>query len=247
MKITATNVTANIVAGAAFLASAKHIYSVAENAGNPWPIAAVHAIGIDGLILIGINTLKDSRIAGTVAIAYGAIVSLLFNAASYGAFTDGPLPHEPGAPATATYGLSPMVLAVTMPAALVLAYVTIHASRPKDTPAVGQDKATRTEVDVRVRRESVPASRPAERPVRAMVVQPEPSRPATVMGEVVHPERPAITRAPSSRGLSEEHRAAITAEVERGETNNREIARRVFGADAGDAERKRVERFRASL
>lgn len=231
MKIKTTTITANVVAGAAFLASAQHIYSVAHEAGNPMFIAAVHAIGIDGLILIGINTLKHSKAAGIVAIAYGAIVSLVFNAASYGAFT-----------------MPPMALAVTMPAALVLAYITVHASsRPEDTSKdKGQSKATRTAVDVHLRRESVPASRPAERPIQATVVQPEPSRHATVMGEVVPAQRPAIQRAPSSRGLSDEHRDAIERELAGGNTNNREIARRVFGTDAGDAERKRVERYRST-
>jgi len=248
MKINGTALTANIVAGSAFLASAQHIYSVAHHAGNPMLIAGVHAIGIDGLILIGINSLGRTRFWGITSIIYGAVVSLLFNAASYGAFTSGPLPHEANAPATATYGMPAWVLAVTMPAALVIAYVTHHASqRPKDA---GQDKATETAVDVHVRRRTVPAERPVQ--ATASVPVPRPTVPAAVVQptEVVPAERPAIADRPAGRRAplwTSTDEAKIRAMIEAGSHSDRAIAREVFGEDATDATRKRIERFRRSV
>jgi hypothetical protein len=229
MKFNRRSVTTNIVVISVFAASAKHIYSVALDAGNPWPIALVHAVGVDGLILLGIDALKDTRFWGIVTITYGATVSLVFNAASYGAF---PMP--------------PMALAVTMPLALVLSYVTIHASRPRtgqDTGhGTGQDTASRTELDVHVRRERV--SRPASRPVQAAVSQDIVSRPVqdmsrpAVLGEVV--PRPAIERVSRPAAWMGEARRLIEA----GGKGDREIAREVFGPEADDAARKRVERLR---
>jgi hypothetical protein len=228
MRINATAATASVVAGAAFLASAQHIYSVAHEAGNPAFIAAVHAIGIDGLILIGINALSTARAAAIISIAYGAIVSLIFNAASYGAFE-----------------MHPLALAVTMPVALVLAYVTMHASqRPKDTG----DKATETEVDVHVRRRTVPAPRPT---VQATAVPAYRPVPATVVpAEVVPAERPAIERAErpaSSRGWSGPEREAAEALISAGGKSDWIMAREVFGPDATEAHKKKIERLRRSL
>lgn len=235
MKINATSLTASVVAGAAFLASAQHIYSVAHEAGNPAFIAAVHAIGIDGLILIGINALGTARAAAIISIAYGAVVSLIFNAASYGAFE-----------------MHPLALAVTMPVALVLAYVTMHASqRPAGS---GQDKATETAVDVSVRRRTVPAERPihaatsvpAQRPtVPATVVQP-----AEVVPAVRPAERPAIERAErpaAGRGWSETERATAERLISAGGMSDMAMAREVFGAEATEAHKKKIERLRRTL
>jgi hypothetical protein len=193
MKINWTASTASVVAGAAFLASAQHIASVAEHAGNPPFIAWIHAIGIDGLILIGINALGKARGAAVVAIIYGAVVSLLFNAASYGAFE-----------------MHPFALAVTMPGALVLAYITQHASAGHGTAGhedtgqrVAGQRATRTEVDVHVRRERVPAVPRQDTPtVLDHKIHPSGAErityaPGTVVQPV--PERKAIERKPVTR------------------------------------------------
>jgi hypothetical protein len=240
MKITGTAVTANIVAGAAFLASAQHIYKVAHEAGNPESIAAVHAVGIDGLILIGINALKVSRVAGIVAILYGAGVSLVFNAASYGAFE-----------------MHPLALAVTMPVALVLAYVTVQASARTGQDAgtqdggTGQEKATSTEVDIRVSRQSVP--RPAARSVPSTVSHPIVSQPvqrsATVVPSVQDIERPAIGSVPRPAPRGWDPTLLITAreKIEAGGKSDREVAREVFGPDATDSDRKKIERLRRGM
>jgi Protein of unknown function (DUF2637) len=209
VRLNGTVVTANVVAGAAFLASAQHIYSVAYEAGNPWPIAAVHAIGIDGLILIGINTLKDSRAAGVTAIAYGAVVSLVFNAASYGAFV-----------------MPPLALAVTMPAALVLAYVTIHASRP------GQDtKQDRTRSRTRSRTQDSAQDRTSGQDTKQDTGQ-------DIGQDTKQDRRPAVVSWDMGRA---------TELIRTGNMSDPAIARDIFGPDATDADRVRVRRLRTSL
>lgn len=98
------------VAVAAFACSAAHIYSVAEAYGNHWTIAALHPLGIDGLIYVGLRNLKRAPLAGWTAAAYGATMSLAFNAASY-----------------ADVVLWWPVMAGAMPLAMLLAFVVIHA------------------------------------------------------------------------------------------------------------------------
>lgn len=171
-------IVAGIVAGGAFIASAAHIITVAVESGNHPAIAAVHAIGIDGLIYIGIRAMqRGQRLSGGAALIYGAAVSLIFNAASYGAFA-----------------MPKIVIAFTMPVALLLAVLVVHGSHTEDTDT--EDTATRTHVRLDVHRQSVPVSRPTA-PVPTQVVHPAP---ATVSGEVVRPEpAKAITRKPHAR------------------------------------------------
>lgn len=111
-------VVAGGVAASAFACSAMHIYSVALDAGNPWPIAVVHPLGLDGLIYIGIRAVqRGRRVTGWLGTAYGVVMSLAFNAASYA--------HVP---------LPTWVMALAMPAALVLAVLVVHGSADEPPP-----------------------------------------------------------------------------------------------------------------
>jgi hypothetical protein len=225
------------VTTAAAAISARHIYAVAYEASNPWWSALLHAVALDGLIYIGVYAMQDRRwYRGGIALSYGMIVSALFNADSYQAMQ-----------------LDPLFLAFCIPLAVLIGFLaatgqdTGHGTgqdnaQDRTTHRTGQDRATRTAVGVHLSHESVPSvSRPA---VLSHAVVP------SVTGQVVPSDVPleiASRPARMSRVLSATDRAAIAAEIDKGETNNREIARRVFGQDAGDRERKQVERLRAKL
>lgn len=115
MKIKRDELVAGGVALAAFLSSAQHIYAVCALAGNPGLVAAIHPLGIDGLVYIGIRAMqRGNKGAGASAIAYGALYSLAFNAASYGAF---PMPT--------------WALAACMPLAMVFAFLIVHGGHGK--------------------------------------------------------------------------------------------------------------------
>lgn len=231
MKLNRDMAVAGLVAGCAFAASAQHIYSVAYAAGNPPFIAAIHAVGIDGLIYVGIRATQDGkRTAGFSAIVYGAVISLTFNAASY--------KHV---------ALPWWMIGATMPIAMLLAFAVVHGGHK---PADGQAEESRTRVDigVRVQHESHSVQAP---PVQAVTVQAPPvvQRPAVVIPEparVVQPSRPAIT--------SSTRRPRVAWDVERatelinsGAGSDMEIARIVIGDHAGEADRKRVQRLRKTL
>lgn len=101
------------VAGAAFVASAQHIWSVTVAAGNPALIAALHPLAIDGLVYIGIRSVqRGNRGAGVFALVYGAGYSLAFNAASYGGFA-----------------MHWTAMAACLPIALVAAVLIVHGGR----------------------------------------------------------------------------------------------------------------------
>lgn len=110
------------VAMAAFACSAQHIYTVALDSGNPVVIAAVHPLGLDGLIYIGMRAVQSGRRwQGWLATTYGIVMSLTFNGVSYA--------HVP---------MPAWVMAVAMPLALVLAVLVVgHEVRDKtvDSPA----------------------------------------------------------------------------------------------------------------
>ncbi len=127
----------------AFLASAGHIYSVAVSMGNHPGIAGVHAIGVDGLVYIGIGAFREgARVRGGLAVTYGGVVSLAFN---YAAYNGGTLPA--------------WVIAASMPIVLVLAVlVSMSSGDPKDVP---QDKP--------VSRKRVPAGVPVSQPTASRV------------------------------------------------------------------------------
>lgn len=109
-----------IVVLAAFVASGGHIYQVAVDMGNHPLIALVHAVGLDGLVYIGIGAFKTSRVRGVIAVVYGGLMSLAFNWASY---TTGTLPG--------------WTIAASMPVSLVLAVVVAGAGdKAKTVPAV---------------------------------------------------------------------------------------------------------------
>lgn len=210
-------IVAGIVAAGAFAASAAHIVAVATEAGNHILIAGVHAIGIDGLIYIGIRAMqRGQRLAGGLALIYGVVVSLIFNAASYGAFA-----------------MPKIVIAFTMPVALLLAVLVVHGSHAADS--TDEDSATRTHVRLDIERESVPV-RPAPRVVvPASVSTPVP---ATVT-EVVRPaQRPAIERKPAAKAWDV---AEATRLIEAGALSNHEI-----GAMVGTSY-KTIQRLRANL
>jgi hypothetical protein len=110
MKFDRDAAVAGFVAGAAFIASAQHIWHVTELAGNPGVIAALHPAAIDGLIYIGIRSVqKGRRGQGAFAVAYGAAYSVAFNASSYGMFR-----------------MPAWALAACLPIALVAAVLIVH-------------------------------------------------------------------------------------------------------------------------
>lgn len=161
------------VAGAAFLSSASHIFQVAKEAGNWEPIAALHAVGIDGLIFVGLRNIKTHPVAGWLATGFGVVVSLGYNLASYG-----------------KGGMQPMelLLALTMPVAMLLGFVVIHAThrrdKAKDTDPVVPAKATPRRVPVS---QGQPVNVPPPRvPVPAVVpaVVPAPVVPPAIEGTV---------------------------------------------------------------
>lgn len=124
-------VVAGGVAASAFACSAMHIYSVALDAGNPMPIAIVHPLGLDGLIYIGIRAVqRGHRVTGWMGTIYGVGMSLAFNAASY-ADTD----------------LPTWVMALAMPAALVLAVLVVHGSADEPVPAPRKRTAPKPTAD----------------------------------------------------------------------------------------------------
>jgi hypothetical protein len=137
------------VAGAAFVCSAQHTYSVALASGNPWPVALVHPAGIDGLIYIGMRAVSSGRRwQGWLATVYGVAASLTFNAVSY-----------------AHVAMPAWVMAVAMPLALVLGVLVVgHEAKDKgDVPAVvpvarpvSRPRAVRVPTDVPVSLPHVP-------------------------------------------------------------------------------------------
>lgn len=146
-------VVAGGVAASAFACSAMHIYSVALDAGNPMPIAVVHPLGLDGLIYIGIRAVqRGRRVTGWLGTAYGVVMSLAFNAASYA--------HVP---------LPTWVMALAMPAALVLAVLVVHGSADEPTPAPRKRAAPKPIAETltpthAVKPDPVPSDRPADPP-----------------------------------------------------------------------------------
>lgn len=97
------------VAGAAFACSASHIFTVAEASGNPWFIAGVHPIGLDGLIYIGMRAVSNGRRGpGWLATIYGVAMSLTFNVVSY-----------------AHVAMPAWLMAMAMPVALVLGVLVV--------------------------------------------------------------------------------------------------------------------------
>lgn len=139
MKIKRDELVAGGVALAAFLSSAQHIYAVCAQAGNPGLVAAIHPLGIDGLVYIGIRAMqRGNKGAGASAIAYGALYSLAFNAASYGAF---PMPT--------------WALAACMPLAMVFAFLIVHGGHGKieeEARVVEVERIVEVEVPVEVLR-----------------------------------------------------------------------------------------------
>lgn len=131
MKMNRDALVAGGVAGAAFIASAQHIWHVTVDAGNPGLIAALHPAAIDGLIYIGIRAVqRGQRRSGTFALFYGAAYSLAFNAASYGGFR-----------------MHWIALAACLPIALVAAVLIVHGSH---APVAAEPEV------VRVARELLP-------------------------------------------------------------------------------------------
>lgn len=110
------------VAGAAFVCSATHIYGVAVDSGNPWYVAAVHPLGLDGLVYIGMRAVANGRKVGWLATAYGVGMSLAFNAVSY-----------------AAVAMPTWVIAMSMPIALILGVLVVHGDSGHGHEAVDTD------------------------------------------------------------------------------------------------------------
>lgn len=151
-----------IVIWSAFAASAGHIYKVATAMGNPWPVAAVHALGLDGLVYVGIIAFQSgAKIRGALAVIYGGGVSLAFNAASY---TEG-------------HRLPVWVMAMSMPVSLVLGVLVGHGTTTRKTPPAPEVPKPAT----RHAPHPVPVARETAEPVAATPVRraPKPApRPA---------------------------------------------------------------------
>jgi hypothetical protein len=128
----------------AFLASAGHIFEVAVSMGNPGPIAAVHAVGLDGLVYVGIIAFQaGAKLRGAAAVIYGGAVSLAFNAAAY----------------SDAHTLPVWVMAMSMPVSLVLGVLVGHGTlTQRDTTPAVPDR-------VPVPRPRVPVSQPVPVPV----------------------------------------------------------------------------------
>lgn len=163
MKLNRDELVAAGVAVASFACSAAHIYTVALASGNTPAIAALHPIGLDGLIFVGLRNLKRAPAAGWIAAGYGAVMSLAFNAASYA--------HVP---------MPWWLMAATMPLAMVLGFVVIHAGhrdRPADVPAVPVPRPRPVRVPATVPPADVPASVPVPA-VPTLTVVPDTDSPA---------------------------------------------------------------------
>lgn len=135
MKTSRDTIVAGAVAGAAFVSSAAHIFDVTQAAGNHWTVAAIHPLGIDGLIYIGIRAMQRGNLwAGSAAIFYGAAYSLAFNAASYGGF-----------------GMPVWALAACMPLAMFFAFLIVHGvEKPREVEVVEVEKIVEVEKVVEV-------------------------------------------------------------------------------------------------
>jgi hypothetical protein len=106
-------IVAGGVACAAFISSAQHIVEVVLSHGVPMAVAAVHPLGLDGLIYVGIRAMqKGNKRSGFAAIAYGAAYSLLFNMDSY----------------SKSFDMPPILLAASMPLAMLFAFLIVHSS-----------------------------------------------------------------------------------------------------------------------
>ena len=106
-------IVAGGVACAAFISSAQHIVEVVLSHGVPMAVAAVHPLGLDGLIYVGIRAMQQgNKRSGFAAIAYGAAYSLLFNMDSY----------------SKSFDMPPILLAASMPLAMLFAFLIVHSS-----------------------------------------------------------------------------------------------------------------------
>lgn len=150
-RINPYRVLGEVVLWSAFLASGGHIYQVATRMGNMPMIALVHAVGLDGLVYVGINSCRTGGrgawVRGIICVIYGGGMSLAFNAASYS--TSGVLPG--------------WVIAMSMPVSLVLAVIAGHGAVKDSTPDVPVS---------RPRPVRVPASVPTVRGTPAVMSHP---------------------------------------------------------------------------
>ncbi len=182
-------VLGEVVLWCVFVASGGHIYEVARDMGNWPPVAIVHAIGLDGLVYIGIGACRNGTwIRGVVAVVYGGGMSLAFNWASY---SDSGL-------------LPPWVIAMSMPVALVLSVITMHAT--KTVP---------------------PAETPEETVETKPVSPPRPARKPTTSPPVVRPETPP----PSNPAATETRRSKPTTRATTGKPHRSEADRDRVAAD----------------
>lgn len=170
------------VAAAAFACSAMHIYTVALDAGNPWPIAVIHPLGLDGLIYIGIRAISRSRRwRGWSATVYGAAMSLVFNAASYA--------HTP---------LPWLVMAFAMPVALLFAILVVHGAA--DQPAPRKRVAQKPTPAPEPKPAPTPDAPPAMPPPPGPAPEPEPGRALVAVLQDAIPEESRRPQGVHKRG-----------------------------------------------
>lgn len=122
-----SEVAAGVVAASAFVASAQHIITVV-NETNPWFIALVYPVGIDGLIFVGIRAIQAGRkVWGILSLIVGAAFSLAFNAHAEHALT---MPRA--------------MIAASMPLCMFVAFL-IEATAPKHEEPEATPTATEWE------------------------------------------------------------------------------------------------------
>jgi hypothetical protein len=142
-----------VVVLSAFLASAGHIYHVAVTMGNSEPISAVHAVGVDGLVYIGIGAFRDgAKVRGGLAVLYGGAVSLAFNYAAYS--KAGTLPA--------------WIIAASMPIVLVLAVLVSMSGAPTAKRIPAPPSPRRTAQDARQQRPPAANQAPVVQPPAAL-------------------------------------------------------------------------------
>ncbi len=211
-KLSPSRALGEVVLWSAFLASGGHVFQVARDMGNAAPIAFVHAVGLDGLVYVGINACRDGAwVRGVISVVYGGGMSLAFNWASY----------------SATGRLPAWIIAMSMPVSLILSVVAGHATSGK----AKVEPAGTTPVVPEIVPEIVPVSRPREqtpRPAPAPVQPPAaaprshvPAPPAKPAASAPAKPKPAVT---SSDDRPPIDRDAIAADILAGKLQVKAVA-----------------------
>lgn len=198
-------VLGEVVLWSAFLASGGHVFQVARDMGNSSPIALVHAIGLDGLVYVGINACRDGAwVRGIISVVYGGAMSLAFNWASY----------------SPTGRLDPVLIAMSMPVTLILSVIAGHAGSVGKKPVTSEKNEESAEVPAQEQPQEPPA--PRQEPPAV----PAPAAPVVVRDPAPAPRKLPRASAPRpvAKGRTPEARAAAAADVLAGRKKAAEVA-----------------------